>query len=176
MQAKSTRGATSAGLTARQAVFVSEYLTDRNAAAAMRRAGYLGKNHSGRLMGYPAVAAAIRAGLQRIGSAGVMKATRVLVRLSIEAQSETNTARERIAALALLAKHHGLLVDRQERGAPGDFAGLTDTELDRQLLELSGRRVRASTAPAARPPCGRRQSAAYRNRATAPRSAVAPAL
>jgi DUF917 family protein len=42
-------------------------------------------------------------------------------------------------ALELLGKELGMFIDRKETGKPGDFAGLTDDELDAQIEELLSR-------------------------------------
>jgi phage terminase small subunit len=62
-------------------------------------------------------------------------------------------------ALELLGKELGMFIERRETGGPGDFAELTDEELDRQLadadaaIEASGAitaaATRAKAAPAA---------------------------
>jgi phage terminase small subunit len=39
-------------------------------------------------------------------------------------------------ALELLGKELGMFIDRKETGKPGDFAGLTDDELDARIEEL----------------------------------------
>ena len=55
-----------------------------------------------------------------------------------------------------LAKLYGLLIDRAENGKPGDFARLTEDELDRFIAQREGRASggvpRARVAPGARAP------------------------
>lgn len=46
-------------------------------------------------------------------------------------------------ALEMVARHLGMFIDRKEIGGPGDFADLTEEELDRQISETE-RQVRAS--------------------------------
>ena len=55
-----------------------------------------------------------------------------------------------------LAKLYGLLIDRAENGKPGDFARLTEDELDRFIAQREGRASggvpRKGTTPGARAP------------------------
>ena len=68
-------------MTARQAVFVAEYLTDFNARQAALRAGYAPSTREGwRILTRPAVAAAVRAGVrERVERLGI-DADHVLLR------------------------------------------------------------------------------------------------
>jgi len=43
--------------------------------------------------------------------------------------------REATRALELLGKELGIFVERRERGRPGDFAGLSDAELEAKLVQ-----------------------------------------
>ena len=45
----------------------------------------------------------------------------------------------KMAALDMLAKHLGLVVDRKEIGMPGEFDNLTDEELNEAIKSISGR-------------------------------------
>lgn len=47
---------------------------------------------------------------------------------------------DRAKALEMVARHLGMFIDRKEIGAPGDFADLTEDELDRQIHE-TGRQL-----------------------------------
>jgi len=70
-----------------QTVFAREYLVDLNGAAAARRAGYKGTDHSmeviaSRLLRAPAVAALIQAGMAKRAERTQITADRVLVELA----------------------------------------------------------------------------------------------
>ena len=45
----------------------------------------------------------------------------------------------KMAALDILAKHLGLVINRNEHGEPGDFDNYTDEELDQEIANVAGR-------------------------------------
>ena len=45
----------------------------------------------------------------------------------------------RIRATELIGKHIGMFVERQETGGPGEFANLTEEELEDRVEEKLGR-------------------------------------
>ena len=131
------------GQNAQQEAFAREYVIDNNAKAAAIRAGYAPKSvdtYGHRLLKLPAVKALIDKQREKIDSRIILTATETLERISAEAMNEGNNAIVRLRALELLAKHHGLLVERHEIGKPGEFAKMTDAEVDSELRELAERR------------------------------------
>ena len=79
------------GLTGKQALFVVEYLKDRNAEKAYVRAGYSPGNadvHAGRLMRHPAVAQAIVDATHEVMERAQVSAARVLQELARVALSD----------------------------------------------------------------------------------------
>ena len=135
-----------ASLTDQQQLFCSEYLTDRNATAAAIRAGYSkvsARCTSSRIMAKPKIKAHIAALDSKIKSKHVLSAIETLERISREAVDVENRPRDRLKALELLAKHHALLVERHEVGGPGDFAPLTDDEIDAEIMALGEQRQAA---------------------------------
>lgn len=133
------------GQNAQQEAFAREYVIDNNAKAAAIRAGYSPKSvdtYGHRLTKLPAVKALIAAQREKIDSAIILTATETLERISAEAMNGENGA-IRLKALELLAKHHGLLIERKEIGGPGEFAKMTDDELSSELLDLAERRQAA---------------------------------
>ena len=73
---------------------------------------------------------------RKLKSEHILSATETLERISKEAMDMENSPRDRLKALELLAKHHGLLVERHEVGGPGDFVKLTDDEIDTEIMAL----------------------------------------
>ena len=106
-------------LTPRQAAFVREYLVDLNATQAAVRAGYSPRNADKlgpRLVGQSRVAAEIARLMAAREKAVEHDAKWVIRRLAEEAdfKGEGSTHSARVRALEVLARHHGLLVDRVE--------------------------------------------------------------
>ncbi len=106
-------------LTPKQKSFVAEYLADLNATQAAIRAGYSAKTaHAAgpRLLGNVGVAEAIAAAQVERSARARMTADDVVARLEAFAMDRVAdqkiAPREQLAALAILAKHHGLLSER----------------------------------------------------------------
>ena len=102
-------------LTRKQKVFIDKYLTCWNATDAARRAGY--SERSASEIGYenlrkPQIAAEI----DRRMSEHAVEANEVLHHLSTIAKPGGGVEiRDRLRALELLGKHHGLFVDKTEQ-------------------------------------------------------------
>ena len=125
--------------TDQQKLFCREYLVDRNATAAAIRSGYSKKsaNTTGsRMMAEGKIKTLIGVLDRKLRSAQILSATETLERISAEAIDMDNPPKDRIKALELLAKHHGLLVERHEVGKPGDFVKLSDEEIDAEIMAL----------------------------------------
>ena len=127
-------------LNGRQRAFCREYMKDFNCSQAAVRAGYTDKTGNCRILKNPLIAAELSRRMKKMDKISIMTATQVLEGLTREAKNMENSPKDRIQALGLMAKHHGLLIDRHEVGKPGDFAALTDTQVDEQILDLLGRR------------------------------------
>ena len=141
--AKGKPGRKARALTTLQVNFVREYVIDRNGAAAARRAGYSEKTAARiafRLLQMPKIKSLIAKRVEKIDTeadaATVLDATAVLQRLSAEATSEDVPPSTRVRALEILARHHGLLIERSEVGQPGEFARLTDSEVDDEIMMI----------------------------------------
>ena len=134
------------GLTDQQELFCREYLVDHNASAAAKRAGYSPTSAgptSSRIMARPAIKAFIAELDSEIKSEHILSATETLERISREAVDMHHRPADRLKALELLAKHHGLLVERHEIGKPGDFVKLSDEEIDAEIMALAEQREAA---------------------------------
>ena len=135
--------AKNSALTEQQQLFCREYLADRNATAACIRAGYSKRSApctSSRIMARSEIKAYIAELDSTIKSKHILSATETLERISDEAENMKNAPKDRLKALELLAKHHGLLVERHEVGGPGDFVKLTDDEIDAEIMALGAQR------------------------------------
>ena len=130
-------------MTEQQKLFCREYLVDRNAAAAAIRAGYSkvsSRCTSSRIMARPDIKARIADLDSDLHSTHILSATETLERISAEAADLGNRPGDRLKALELLARHHGLLVERHEVGGPGDFVKLSDDEIDDEIMALGAQR------------------------------------
>ena len=133
-------------MTDQQQLFCREYLVDRNATAACKRAHYSERSAyctSSRLMARPGIKAYIAELDSNLKSEHILDATETLKRISKEAMDVENRPGDRLKALELLAKHHALLVERHEVGGPGDFVKLTDDEIDAEIMALGEQRQAA---------------------------------
>ena len=133
------RAKNSGKLTEQQKLYCREYLVDRNATKAAIRAGYSERSantNSCRMMKSTKIKLHIGLLDRKLKSEHILSATETLERISREAVNMENSPRDRLKALELLAKHHGLLVERHEVGKPGDFVKLTDDEIDTEIMAL----------------------------------------
>lgn len=105
-------------LTAKQEVFVREYLVDLNGTAAALRAGYSPRRApftASELLKKPKVAAALEKAMKARAEHTELTANMVLQELRKIGFAVTGVKdRDRIAALHLLGKHLGLFVDRKQ--------------------------------------------------------------
>lgn len=125
-------------LTNKQQRFVEEYSVDSNATQAAIRAGYSERTaevQGHQLLNKTLVFAAIQEQRRIVSEAVNITAEDVLKIFAREAdagdKSEPNSARVRAAEL--LGKSLGMFVERQEHGRPGDFAGLSEAELNSKI-------------------------------------------
>ena len=133
-------------MTEQQKNFCREFLVDRNATAAAIRAGYSkvsSRCTSSRIMARPDIKARIADLDSKLQSKHILSATETLEHISEEATDLGNRPGDRLKALELLAKHHGLLIERHEVGKPGDFVKLTDEEIDAEIMALGAQRQAA---------------------------------
>ena len=136
------------GLTDQQQLFCREYLTDRCATQAAIRAGYSKTSAaptSSRIMARPEIKALIASLDREIKSKHILDGQETLERISAEATNMRNAPKDRLKALELLAKHHGLLIERHEIGKPGDFVKLSDEEIDSEIMALAEQREAAKS-------------------------------
>lgn len=119
-------------LTNKQKLFIEYYLADPNATTAARKAGYKGNKATLGAVGFenlkkPLIAAAVG---ERVENA-VKSANEVLSELSRIAFTTEEKTVDRLKALDLLGKHHGIYQDNR--------ANESDAELQRLRLILEAR-------------------------------------
>lgn len=112
-------GRKSGKLTALQKRFVEEYMVDARAVPAAERAGYkpsTATKQAFSLLKMPHVRAAIEAQQAKLSEKVEYSAQNVLEGLVREAEreGEGSSHSARVAALGLLAKHFGILIDKTE--------------------------------------------------------------
>ena len=133
-------------MTEQQELFCREYLVDRCGTQAAMRAGYAersAKTTACRMLALDRIKVYIARLDSEIKSQHILSAIETLERISAEACNMKNPPKDRIKSLELLAKHHGLLVERHEVGKPGDFVKLSDAEIDKEIMELAKQREAA---------------------------------
>ena len=126
------------GLNKRQEAFIREYFAAgcQNALAAARAAGYAeagAAKQSFVLMQHPEIKAQIGKLKKRADDKAILSANETLAKISDEARNMESNSSSRIKALELMAKYWGLLIERQEVGKPGEFATLSNEELDEEI-------------------------------------------
>ena len=129
-------------MTPKQEAFVREYLVDKNATDAAKRAGYSERTaHSAgpRLLANVEIATAIRHEHSKALGRVQITADMILDGIHREATSELpeGASSARIKAWELLAKVQGMLIERSEVGAPGDFDAVPDDELREEAQRLA---------------------------------------
>ena len=125
-------------LNKRQEAFYQAYVAAgcQNAVAAARAAGYAEAGVAKRsflLMQHPEIKARIDKLKKRADDQAILSANETLVKISEEAQNMESNSASRIKALELMAKYHGLLIERKEVGEPGEFDKLTNEQLDEEI-------------------------------------------
>ena len=132
-------------LNGRQEAFVTAYIAQgcQNALKATRAAGYAesgAARRSNLLMKHPVIKARIDKLKKKAEDKAILSANETLAKLTLEATNMESPPFARIKALELLAKYHGLLIERQEVGTPGQFDKLTDEQLDEEISKEFKRR------------------------------------
>ena len=131
----------------RQRLFALEYVKTGNADRAAKNAGYTKQYADGkRLLATKGVKAHI---LEiRASARNVMKATDVLEELSaIGRGTVTIDVKSQVKALEILAKYHGLLIERKETGGPGAFSNWTNEKLDKEIKSYIAERETTQPEP-----------------------------
>lgn len=109
-------------LTAKQQAFVSEYLVDLNATQAAIRAGYKEKNAyqvGSENLRKPQIQSAIQEAREAREKATLYDSAWIIAQIAEIAQDPEQAARDRLKALELLGKHHGLWEKREDPEAQG---------------------------------------------------------
>ena len=132
-------------LNGRQEAFVRAYVAQgcQNALKATRAAGYADSSsprRSNLLMKHPEIKAQIEKLKKKAEGKAILSANETLAKITFEATNMGSPPFARIKALELLAKYHGLLIERQEIGKPGEFDKLTDEQLEEEILKVLPRR------------------------------------
>ena len=129
----------------RQRLFALEYVKTGNADRAAKNAGYTTQYADGkRLLATKRVKAHI---LEiRNNADNVMKATEVLNELSSIGRDSRRDG-DRVKALEILAKYHGLLIERKETGGPGAFSNWTNEKLDKEIKSYIAERETTQPEP-----------------------------
>ena len=135
-------------LTAKQEAWCREYLKDCNGAQAAIRAGYSprsAKVAASQNMSKANLSVRLQELITERDERVSVDADWVLSRLAAEATlagADPGNSQNRIKALELLAKHHGMLIERRETGKPGDFEHVPDEELDNRIVNLAEHKQR----------------------------------
>lgn len=111
-------------LNEKQAKFVEAYLESMNGTQAVIKAGYNMKEsaasaHASRLLKNVRIQEALREAREARQSKLTVSAAWVLEQIAQIAQDEEIQPRDRLKALEMLAKHHGLLEKREDPEANG---------------------------------------------------------
>ena len=109
-------------LTPKQEAFVKEYLIDLNATQAAIRSGYKEKNAyaiGAENLKKPQIQKAIQEAKEARERATIYDAAWVLSEIAKLAKDEEITPRDRLKALELLGKHHGLWERREDTESHG---------------------------------------------------------
>ena len=131
-------------MTTQQLRFIDEYFADLDARKAALRAGYSDSNPAvtaSKLMAKPHIRAEIDRRKDTEHRSQIMTANETLARLSKIARSTEATNSDRIQALKLLGTYNHLFVKRIETAGPGEFAHLTDDEVESELRKLAAERM-----------------------------------
>ena len=92
------------------------------------------------LLQNPLIKAKIDQYKKRLDNKAILSANETLRQITLEAGDIENPPRDRIRALELMAKYHGLLIQRAEIGKPGEFDKLTDEQVEEDIMSLLDRR------------------------------------
>ena len=115
----------------------------QNALKATRAAGYAesgAARRSNLLMKHPEIKAKIDKLKKKAEDKAILSANETLAKLTLEATNMKSPPFARIKALELLAKYHGLLIERQEIGKPGEFDKLSDEQVEAEIKLMLDRR------------------------------------
>lgn len=115
----------------RQRAFVNEYLTDLNATQAVLRAGYkmtpaAARTQGARLLANANIQKAIQEARDAREKATMYNADWIMAQIAKIAEDESQAARDRLKALELMGKHHGMWERQQgaeEQSVRVEFAG-----------------------------------------------------
>ena len=145
-------------LTAKQSLFIKEYLVDLNATQAAIRAGY--SENTAKETGYenltkPYIKEAIDKAIAKRSQNAEITADMVInaiAKIGFSADPEMAVA-NKLRALEMLGKHHALFTDKVSHVGDykGDPAGITDEQLARTITASSGA-DNATTQGSARKP------------------------
>ena len=130
-------------MTTQQRRFVDEYLVDLDGKKAAIRAGYsvaTASVCSSKLLDKPHIRAEIHRRRKPLEDKQIMTALEVLQELSGIARSKAAKDCDRIQALKPIGTYYGSFVKRVETAKPGEFADLTDEELNREIAQLAAER------------------------------------
>lgn len=122
-------------LTPKQRAFVAEYLTDKNATAAARRAGYSDPNIGRQLMANPNVRAAVEGKLKKVEERAEISAAYVLASLQEVAQR----CMQRVPVMI------GRGEDREQATQDGEGVWEFDSAGANRALELLGKHLKLFT-------------------------------
>lgn len=135
------------GLTPRQWLFVEQYMVDKNAAQAAKRAGYRGKNATDALLAHPLVKAKIDEKLKALASKLEITAERVLNELAKIGFAEAAETLDNVPLLSVkrqalvnIGDHFGMFKQKIEHtgkdGGPIEYQSLDDLEIARRMVAL----------------------------------------
>ena len=91
-------------------------------------------------MKHPEIKAQIDKLKKKAEGKAILSAKGTLAQITTEALNMKNPSSSRIRALELLAKYHGLLIERQEIGKPGEFDKLSDEQVEAEIKLMLERR------------------------------------
>ena len=128
-------------LTAKQEAFCREWILDCNGTKAALRAGYSPRSANtvaSQNMAKRNICDRVQELITERDERVSVDADWVLSRLAAEATlagADPGNSQNRIKALELLAKHHGMLIERRETGRPGAFENIPEDELDGRISD-----------------------------------------
>ena len=130
-------------MTTKQTKFCDEYLQCLDPKQAARAAGYSERTASEqgmRMLQHPTIKAVIEHRRRPIEADQIMTALECIRELCRIARDPKASNRDKIHALKLIGTYHGSFVKKIETAGPGEFAHLTDEEINSELRELAAER------------------------------------